>query len=106
MMVSEEHAQFVRAFFEVFGPSFASDDFVQRVSHFFEQLGAFYAREIEHLKSIQLIREDVDPHIAGRALASMVDGIILHRGLFSLSKSRHGKMVNAALDLIFEGIKA
>ena len=105
MTTTEERAKFVRVFFEVFGPSFASADFVKSVASFFDELGDYYAAELERLQSIGEVRADLDCSIAGRSLAAMVDGVILHRGLFAISKSRHGKMINAALDLLIDGMR-
>lgn len=106
MTTTEERAKFVRVFFEVFGPSFASTDFVESVASFFDTLGDYYAGELEELKLAGHVRRDLDSKLAGRALAAMVDGIILHRGLFAISKSRHGKMIESALDLLIDGMKA
>lgn len=89
MTTTEEPAKFVRVFIEVFGPSFASADFVKSVASFFDDLGDCYAVELEHRKSIREVRPDLDCSIADRSLAAMFDGVILHRGLFANSKSRH-----------------
>lgn len=105
MTTTDERAKFVRVFFEVFGPSFASDDFVESVAGFFDQLGRYYAEEIKALQSMGEVRVDIDPQITGRALAAMVDGVILHRGLFAISKARHNKMISSALGVLIAGLK-
>ena len=106
MTATEERAKFVRVFFEVFGPSFASPDFVKSVASFFDEIGDYYSNELESLKAIGEVRSDLESKIAGRTLAAMIDGVILHRGLFAIPKNRHAKMINAALDLLIEGMKS
>ena len=105
MTTTEDRAKFVRVFFEVFGPSFASTEFVKSVAGFFDRLGDYYASELESLKAAGEIRPDIDSKIAGRSLAAMVDGVTMHRGLFDISKARHAKMINAAVDLLIEGMR-
>lgn len=103
MNVSDEHAKFIPVFFEVFGPSFASESFTAKVAAFFERLGSYYARCIANLQEKGAIRKDVDAKLLGRTLASTIDGMILHRGLFSLPKARYGKMRKQMLSMIVEG---
>ena len=38
--IPDEHARFIRVFFEVFGPSFASEEFTKNIADFFERMGA------------------------------------------------------------------
>ncbi|WP_421724444.1 TetR/AcrR family transcriptional regulator [Bauldia sp.] len=104
MNVQEDHAKFVRMFFEIFGPSFASESFSAVVSAFFEKLGTHYARALAHLQKAGAVRSDVDPRLLGRSLASVVDGMILHRGLFGLSRQRYARMRRETLDVIAKGI--
>ncbi len=104
MNVPDEHARFVRVFFEVFGPSFASDEFSQKVASFFDELGAHYASQIKALVDRGEIRNDVEPKNLGRALASLVDGMILHKGLFSVKKGQYQSMRRAALSMFLEGL--
>ena len=100
MDISQDHASFVRVFFEVFGPSFASKDFVERVAGFFDRLGQHYAQQIEHLQDIGEFRPDIEPETTGRAIAAMIDGIILHRGLFSMPVKRHRELIDSSLNLL------
>ena len=104
MGVPEEHANFIRVFFEVFGPSFASDSFTSMVSSFFEKLGTRYAQALEHLQKQGDVRADLDARLLGRSLASTVDGMILHRSLFGISKPRYAKMRREVLEMATKGI--
>ena len=106
MDISTEHASFIRVFFEVFGPSFASEEFVKEVAGFFDRLGAHYSAQLEHLQSLSQVRGDIDTGTTGRALAAMIDGIILHKGLFAIPGSRHRKLIEASLKLLLDGAKA
>ena len=85
--IPDEHARFIRVFFEVFGPSFASEEFTKNIAEFFERMGNHYAKAITHLQAAGEVRESIDAALFGRALASLIDGIILHRGLFGISKA-------------------
>ena len=100
MDIPKEHAAFIRVFFEVFGPSFASKDFVKKVAGFFERLGDHYADHIKQLQQNGEVSEEIDPKTTGRALAAMVDGIILHKGLFAISTAKHRKLIEASLDVM------
>ena len=103
MNVPDEHARFIPVFFEVFGPSFASPSFTAKVASFFERLGNHYAECLKHLQDGGEVRPDVDAKLLGRTLASTIDGMILHRGLFGLPKARYAKMRREMLNTIVEG---
>jgi len=104
MQIDAERARFVRVFFEVFGPSFATPEFVKQVAAFFDRLGAYYASHIEGLQKTGEVAEGLDAQIAGRALAAMVDGIILHRGLFAIPAKRHKAMIEEAVSMAMSGL--
>ena len=73
---------------------------MKKVAGFFDRLGAHFSDQIEHLQKRGEFRQDIDARNTGRALAAMVDGIILHRGLFALSVNRHRKLIDASLNLM------
>ena len=105
MNIPDEHAKFIRVFFEVFGPSFASDTFSAKVAEFFDRLGDHYAVQIMHLQSIGQIRADADAKKLGRGLSGLVDGMILHKGLFSIPAKRYSGMRNEAVDMFVRGLE-
>ncbi len=104
MNVPDDHAKFIRVFFEVFGPSFASDAFSAKVASFFDRLGDHYTGQIKHLQSASQIRRDADAKKLGRVLASLIDGMILHKGLFSIPSKRHAAMRQEAVDMFVRGL--
>lgn len=104
MNIPDDHAKFIRVFFEVFGPSFASEAFSAKVASFFDRLGDHYSEQIRHLQSAGQIRDDADSKKLGRVLASLIDGMILHKGLFGISAARHSAMRNEAIDMFVRGL--
>ncbi|MGD1924929.1 MAG: TetR/AcrR family transcriptional regulator [Paracoccaceae bacterium] len=103
--IPDGHARFIRVFFEVFGPSFASEEFTKNIADFFERMGAHYAKAITHLQARGEVRDGVDAALFGRALASLIDGIILHRGLFGIAKKRQAKLSSEALSALANGLR-
>mgnify|MGYP001799568151 FL=1 len=104
MNIPDDHAKFIRVFFEVFGPSFASDAFSAKVASFFDRLGDHYADQIKHLQKAGQIRSDADAKKLGRAFAGLIDGMILHKGLFSIPGKRHAAMRNEAVEMFVRGL--
>ncbi len=104
MNIPDEQSKFIRVFFEVFGPSFASDTFSAKVASFFDKLGAHYEGQLAHLQEAGSIRKDADAKKLGRALASLIDGMILHKGLFSIPAKRHAAMRGEAIDMFVRGL--
>ena len=105
MDIPAEQASFHRVFFEVFGPSFASDAFTTHVARFFDRLGAHYARQIAHLQEEGEIADHHHAPSIGRVLASMMDGVVLHRGLFDISERRHRRMIKEAVTMLGRGLR-
>ncbi len=105
MDIPQERANFIPVFFEIFGPSFSSDEFRLTVSTFFDKLGKFYARQIRRLQEKGQISASHDPETTGRALAAAFDGVILHRGLFSISQTQHHAMIRSLLAVMATGLK-
>lgn len=106
MTIPKTHARFIRAFFEIFGPSLASDEFSANIIDFFDRLGGHYAQQIAHLQSNGEIRSDANAEKLGRALASLVDGMILHKGLFNISGARYTAMRDETVKMFVQGLTA
>ncbi|WP_299593559.1 TetR/AcrR family transcriptional regulator [uncultured Tateyamaria sp.] len=102
--VKDEATRFIRLFYEMFGPNLDGDPVVSRLGAFFDQLGQNYERQLKHLRDRKEVNQDIDPEHLGRAIASLVDGLILHRGLFNLPKARHGKIRAEALSMVRRGL--
>lgn len=105
MDVPAEQSSFHRVFFEVFGPSFASDAFTSLVAGFFDRLGAYYAGQITHLQDLGEIAQHHHASSIGRVLASMMDGVVLHRGLFDITQRRHRRMIREAITVLGNGLR-
>lgn len=105
MDVSAEQASFHRLFFEIFGPSFGSDEFAKTVATFFDKLGSYYAKQIAHLQAVGEVAKHHDAISTGRVFSSMLDGIILHQGLFGISAKHHEKMVYEAIKVLGLGLR-
>lgn len=106
MTVPDDDARYIRLFFEVFGEKFTSDTFMEEFGGFFDRLGGHYADHITHLQAIGEIRQDADPRNLGRLLAAMVDGIILHRGFFSIPERKHAKLRIELAAMFVRGLAA
>ncbi|WP_342074953.1 TetR/AcrR family transcriptional regulator [Yoonia sp. SS1-5] len=102
--IPDDATRLIRLFYEMFGPSLDGDPVVTKLGEFFEQLGLNYEAQIGYLQSKKLVHSDIDPAHFGRALASVVDGLILHRGLFSLPKQRFAKIREQALNMVHRGL--
>ncbi|MDW3181597.1 TetR/AcrR family transcriptional regulator [Roseobacter sp.] len=105
MDIPTEQSSFHRVFFEVFGPSFASDAFTSHVAGFFDRLGAHYAERITRLQDLGEITPHHHAPSIGRVLASMMDGVVLHRGLFDIAEPRHQRMIREAVAVLGDGLR-
>ncbi|GAB5471087.1 MAG: hypothetical protein Kilf2KO_41170 [Rhodospirillales bacterium] len=106
MDIPADQASYYRVFFEVFGPSFASDAFTDNVAKFFDRLGTHYAKQIAYLQRVGEVPAHHDAAATGRALVGMLDGMVLHRGLFGIPERRHRRMTQAAVLLLGEGLRS
>lgn len=106
MTITKENARFVRVFFEVFGPSFASDAIVKKVTGFFDRLGVHYSDQISALQKSGEVSTTIAPEKTGRALAAIVDGMVLHRGLLAIPAKQHQDMINTTLSVLLRGLRA
>ena len=63
-----------------------------------------YTGQIKHLQEVEQIRGNADAKQLGRAIAALTDGMILHKGLFSIPAKRHNAMRNEAIDMFVRGL--
>ena len=105
LFINEEETAFIPIFFEVFGSSFSSPQFVEKYKSFFDEVGVFYAENFQMLIDNELMNSNIDPKSMGRVLVSMLDGIVLHKGFFSLEKESYEGMVRESLGLFGRGLK-
>lgn len=104
MEVPEDEAGLIRVFFEVYGPGLASGDVARKLSGHFDDLGDHYAAALSHLVAAGEVRPDLDPRSAGRALAGLVDGMVLHGALFGASPRVGSGLRSEAIDIFLRGL--
>lgn len=99
-----QEAQMLRVVFGVLdqGASGAAD----RLAAVQDRRGALYARQIAHLQSRNEVAPEHDAEALGRALVSMIDGMVLHRGLFAIPEPRHKRLVVGAVAALVLGLRA
>jgi AcrR family transcriptional regulator len=105
MMISAEQLQSIPVFFEVFGPSFSSSAVRASVSEFFNRAGGRFAEAIAKLQHRGEVASELDAAMTGRLLVSMLDGVVIHHGLFNISHQQHMGMINQAVRIFFQGLK-
>lgn len=105
MAVPEDEAALIRVFFEVYGPALAAGDVARTLSGHFDDLGDHYAAALTHLVALGEVRTDLDPRSAGRALASLVDGMVLHGALFGASPRVGPDLRSEAVDIFLRGLR-
>lgn len=105
LLVSDKESQFIPIFFEVFGPSFSSNDFIKKYQDFFDEIGFFYEDNFSLLIEKHEINKTIEPAALGRAFVSMLDGLVLHKGLFSIDNKAYKRMVEETLGLFERGLQ-
>lgn len=103
--VSDERNNFMPILFQAFGPYLSTEPYASNLSEIFEKLGVLYASQIEFLQKVGKANKRVDAALYGRALASMMDGMMLHRGLFNLPKKKYRNMTEAFIDVQMTGLR-
>ena len=101
MLVSAAQAAAVPMFFEIFGPSFSSPEIIKIVADFFDRTGVMFAAKINALQKLGEINQALDAQILGRVLVSILDGVVLHHGLFHISPAKQKAMIKQAV-IVFE----
>ncbi|MCV6586915.1 MAG: TetR/AcrR family transcriptional regulator [Marinibacterium sp.] len=95
-----------RMFFDVLGPGFAEDGGArQAVDDFLSWISGHYAGHLRALQAAGEVRRDIDPDRTGAAIASMLDGLIIHQALFARPDSEFAGTSAAAIALIEQGLR-
>lgn len=105
LFVGEEELQFIPIFFDAFGSSAESKSLTEEISTFFENIGKYYAQQLQSLIDQKAVDSSVNPSALGRALTCMLDGILMHKSLFELSDSRYKSMIKETIDLYRRGLQ-
>ena len=104
LLIDETEAKFIPVFFEAFGPSFHAPKFRKTIADSFDRMGAFYGNNLHLLQEKGEISGESDPDALGRVLVSMIDGIMLHYGLFEQERENYQTMIREALALFHKGL--
>ena len=104
LMTSKEDLLFIPIFFEALGSSFTSKEFSLNIASFFDETGRYYSQHIQSLINQGAINNEINPAALGRVLTSMLDGILLHRGLFKLPDERYTEMITEVMNLLRLGL--
>ncbi|MEM7620814.1 MAG: TetR/AcrR family transcriptional regulator [Pseudomonadota bacterium] len=103
--VEDDQADFIPVFFEIFGPSFREEEFTKNLSASYDKIARFYSRQLLHLQKKKQIGKDVNAKQMAGALVSMIDGLIMHRGVLSLTKRKFRPRIKEIVQLIDKGLK-
>jgi len=104
LLIGEEETAFISVFFEAFGASFSSPEFIDKYKSFFDEVGDFYAKNLQLLMDSGSIDKSINPMALGRVLVSMLDGIVLHKGFFSMEKETYEEMVKESIGMFRRGL--
>jgi len=104
LLIDEKEAKFIPIFFEAFGPSFHSKEFRETIENSFDNMGRFYTQNLEALQQDGEVSKEMDIEALGRVLVSMLDGVMLHYGLFNIKREKFETMVKEALSLFRRGL--
>lgn len=99
LFISEEDLQFIPIYFDAFRSSANSEGLTQDISDFFKNTGNYYVQQMQSLLEKKLVDKYINPSALGRALTCMLDGLLLHKGLFELSEKQYRDMINETISL-------
>jgi len=100
-----ERLDATRLFFDVLGPGFADPRAAEMVGGFVDWLSAQYAALFRMLAATGQVRADIDPEATGRAVAAMLDGLVIHLALFNISAEEFAQRRDAAISLLSDGLR-
>ena len=105
LLISEIESKFIPIFFEAFGSQFSSEVFMKDYRHLFDGIGHFYSENFKILLENKQISKEINPDTLGRALVSMLDGIVLHKGFFKIKEKNYSIMVDDVINLFKVGLR-
>ena len=105
LLINDDESMFIPIFFEVFGPSFSSDEFLKKYDQFFKEIADFYGDNLKILLDKGVINKDIEPKYFSRVLVSMLDGIVLHKGFFQIENTYYKKMVQEMIKILERSLK-
>lgn len=105
LTVTKEDMLLMPIFFEAFGPSFASKEFTEEISSFFNGIGDYYAKHLQSLMDQGVVCNTINPTALGRVLVSMFYGVLLHKGLFKQPDDQYAEMISEVINLLRRGLE-
>ena len=105
LLINNEETAFIPIFFEAFAPSFYTPSFIKEYEHFFDEIASFYELNFQELIAQKEINHTLNPPALARALVSMLDGIVLHKGFFQFKDNRYNDMVLESVRFFRRGLK-
>jgi len=105
LLINDEESQFIPVFFEAFGSSFRTEEFISRYRDFFDEVGEFYTKSFQELIENGEMNNNIDAVAFGRIFVSMLDGIVLHKGFFEMSGDAYIAMIKESLGLFTRGLR-
>lgn len=94
-----------RMMLDVFGPGFDRPEARQVLADFFDWLGQLYSEILRKLAAQGELRQDADPETMGRAIASLLDGLVMHLSMFDQTADAFVSQSVAALSIIERGLR-
>ena len=104
LLTKRKDAEFIKIFFEAFGSQLSSKNFTNEYNIFFEEIALFYKQNFELLLQNNQIDQTINTFTLSRALVSMMDGLIMHRGFFNIPDEKYIGMVEDALQMFELGL--
>ncbi|KAJ56099.1 hypothetical protein ACMU_10095 [Actibacterium mucosum KCTC 23349] len=96
--------QATRMFFEIMGAGTNTPGLMEEVAAFYKMLGRFYAQNLRALKNNGVLSPRLNARAHGRAIASIADGLVIHRAMFELDDALYDEMVAAVLAQVRAGL--
>jgi len=105
LLICDEEALFIPIFFEVFGSKFTEAEFVKEYTEMFDDISKFYSDNIEILIQNKQIHPEINSEYLSRSITSMLDGFVLHKGLFKLESEKYKNMVKESISFLKRGMQ-
>ncbi len=99
LLIDRKKAQFIRIFFDAYGSKLSSEEFREEYHLFFQDIADFYRKNFDLLIENEQIDKNIHTTTFSRALVSLIDGMILHRGFFKIPDDSYAIMVEDTIKM-------
>lgn len=103
--IDDSYADVLRMFLETLSPGFADDTVRLQAAGVFDRIAGKFATDLAALQKAGEVRRSATPEALARALTAMLDGMLLHRGLFAIPPERYDDMIFEICGLIRAGLR-